>query len=368
MFHDMWNNKFSGTSRRSEAAVASQLLSDLHNDLANQLPAGWGIALAREAQRPNGGPDALMTITGPDAAEKRIVVEVKRQVEPRSVSALIEQLRRYALPNEAALVVAPFLSPRTRDLLAEAGISYADATGNLRIQIDRPAVFIRQTGATQNPWREKRSLHSLKGPAAGRVVRALCDFRPPYGIRELAARAQTPASSASRVVALIENEALLSRDVQGRILDVAWSRLIERWTEDYSLVGSNMIQTYLEPRGLDALLQKLRTAPWPYAVTGSFAAIRFAPVAPPRLAVVYVANAAVAAADLKLKRVDRGINVLLAEPFDPVVYERTTSHDTIVYASPSQVAADLLTSSDRAPAEGEALLRWMEGNEDAWRR
>jgi hypothetical protein len=364
----MRNTRSSGTPRRPGAIPNSQLLTDLFSELRTSLPRNWEIDVAREVQRPAGRLDALITIGAPDGTSKRIAVEVKHQIEPRAVPDVIAQLRRYALPDEALLAVAPFLGTRARELLTEANVSYADATGNLRLQFDNPAVFIQLSGATKNPWREERPLHSLRGPAAGRVVRALCDYRPPYGVRDLAARAQTPVASVSRVIGLLENEALITRDARGGIATVAWPPLIQRWIEDYSLAGSNTIQTYLEPRGLEALLAKLRATTWRYAVTGSLAAVRFAPVAPPRLAVVYVDNSAVAAADLKLKRVDRGINVLLAEPFDPVVYERTTSHDDVVYAAASQVAADLLTSSDRGPAEGEALLSWMEEHEDVWRR
>jgi len=37
-----------------------------------------------------------------------------------------------------------------------------------------------------------------------------------------------------------------------------------------------------------------------------------------------------------------GVNVLLVEPFDPVVFERSERREGLVTASPSQVAADLL--------------------------
>lgn len=45
-------------------------------------------------------------------------------------------------------------------------------------------------------------LRSLKGPTAGRVVRALCDFRPPYGFAgpclPLLGAADTVLTSSSR--------------------------------------------------------------------------------------------------------------------------------------------------------------------------
>jgi len=59
--------------------------------------------------------------------------------------------------------------------------------------------------------------------------------------------------------------------------------------------------------------------------------------------------------------------VLIAEPFDPVVYERTTKRDGLTLAAPTQIVADLLTGSGRMPSEGEELLGWMKDNERVWR-
>jgi hypothetical protein len=252
--------------------------------------------------------------------------------------------------------------------LAADGASYADATGNLRLVIDRPAVFISTQGKDADPWREERPLHSLKGRAAGRVVRALCDFRPPYGVRELAERARTPVASVSRVASLLDREALLARDLRGLITDVRWPGLLRRWADDYSLTKTNTVHRLLAPRGLDALLRSLPALPAAHAITGSLAAARLAPIAPPRLATIYVEDASTAADWLKLRPVEAGANVLLLEPFDPVVLDRAVDRDGLVYAAASQVAVDLLTGPGRGPVEGEELIRWMEGHENAWRR
>lgn len=97
------------------------------------------------------------------------------------------------------------------------------------------------------------------------------------------------------------------------------------------------------------------------------AAQRFAPIAPTRTAVIYVEDVLEAAERLKLQPADAGANVLLVEPSDPVVFERTTKRDDLVTAAPTQVAADLLTGPGREPSEGEELLTWMKKDEDAWR-
>ena len=50
---------------------------------------------------------------------------------------------------------------------------------------------------------------------------------------------------------------------------------------------ANSLTTYLEPRGPSVLFDRLREADFRYAVTGSFAAVRLAPVAEPRLVTLY---------------------------------------------------------------------------------
>jgi len=59
--------------------------------------------------------------------------------------------------------------------------------------------------------------------------------------------------------------------------------------------------------------------------------------------------------------------VILAEPFDPVVYERRREQEGVSYAVLSQNAADLLTSPGRGPSEAKEMMDWIEENEDSWR-
>ena len=104
-----------------------------------------------------------------------------------------------------------------------------------------------------------------------------------------------------------------------------------------------------------------------YAATGAFAAQRFDPIAPARAAALYVDDAYEAADRLGLREADAGANVVLLEPFDPVVFDRTVTRGGLRCVAPSQLAVDLLTGPGREPPQGQELLRWMQDNEDAWR-
>jgi hypothetical protein len=79
-------------------------------------------------------------------------------------------------------------------------------------------------------------------------------------------------------------------------------------------------------------------------------------------------DAAEAAVRLGLRAADAGANVMLVEPGDEGVFEGAVEREGIDYAAPSQVAADLLTSPGRGPAEGEELIDWMRSHEDVWRK
>jgi hypothetical protein len=292
-------------------------------------------------------------------------VEAKSRIEPKDVDYLAATLR--PTPEQPVLIAAPFLSPRTQERLRSRGFAYADLTGNVRLTLTEPGLFIETTGARENPTPGARVRKSLKGPKAGRLVRALCDFRPPVGLRELARRAGVDPGYASRVVDFLDREALVTRTPRGPITNVDWRALLTRWSQEYSPFGHQGAMTYLAARGIPAIIARLKKTKARYAVTGSWAAAQVAPVAVPRLLLVYVDAPADVAKALDLRPGDAGANVAILRPFDDIVFERTSPKGGVTVAALSQVAADLLTSPGRGPNEGAALMDWMQQNEGAWR-
>ncbi len=83
---------------------------------------------------------------------------------------------------------------------------------------------------------------------------------------------------------------------------------------------------------------------------------------------LFVDDVQTAARTLDLRETVLGANLFIAEPFDPVVYQRTIKHNGLTLAAPSQIAADLLTGTGRMPSEGVEMLDWMKDNERDWRR
>jgi hypothetical protein len=317
--------------------------------------------------------DAIFEVLSPDHTEALFVVEAKRSVVTRDLPAILEHLSAYqdqVGQGSSPMVAARYIGSSARTWLEEHGVSYVDATGNMHVLLERPALFLHDRGADRDPWRGPgRPRGTLHGPPAARVVRALVDFAPPMTVPDLVRRSGASTGATYRVVEFLEREALIDRGQRGPITNVKWRHLLERWSTDYGFQRSNTVRAYLHPRGLPVLLDSLRDvgSEVQYALTGSFAAHRMAPYASVRLAMVYVDNPQHVAEQLRIRPVDGGANVLLAAGEYDVVFDRVVEADGLKYVAPSQNAVDLLTGPGRSPAEALALLDWMEANEPAWR-
>lgn len=267
------------------------------------------------------------------------------------------------------MVVAPWLSSRTQELLVAEGMNYIDLTGNALVRLENPALFIETDGAACDPSPPPPAKARVRGPKAGRLIRMLVDVGPPYGVRELAEATGLAQGYVSRLLEALDEEALIERAQRGRVQSVDIGGLLRRWATSYDLFKSNDARTFLAAPGLSRTLTRLveLAAAERVAVTGSFAAVRLAPVAAPSLLCVYCENQNAVAEALDLIPADAGANVVLLRPYDPVAWERTTTQEGLMYVAPSQIAVDCLTGNGRMPAEGEAVLQWMLANEATWR-
>ena len=341
----------------------------LERFLAERIPAGWSLQARRTETPGRYRVDLLAEIASPGGEIAVLAVEVKRTLEPRDVLQAVDRLSTItadAWPRAVPVVASAYLSPRTRDLLRARGVGYVDFTGNARIEISAPGLFVSTDGAQRDPWPRDHKLRSLRGRGAARAMRAIIDTAPPYGVRELASSTGASAPTLSRVLDLLEREAIVTR-VRGAVSTVDWQGAIRRWAEDYDQTDSNTPTTVLEPRGLPALENKLRAMNFAYAATGALAAQRFDPIAPARLAAIYVTDPSQAIDGLDLRETEAGANVVLLEPLDPVVFDRTVERDGLRCVAPSQLAVDLLTGPGREPSQGEEMLAWMARNERVWR-
>ncbi|MGO9965051.1 MAG: hypothetical protein ACLPUG_16695 [Acidimicrobiales bacterium] len=353
------------------APEETALLERATDWLRSVLPPTWKVEIADRIVATPGGTvqiDGVINVTTPQGLGS-FLVETKRNLTPKDAEQMFSGMaRRYRQLNpysSATLVVAPWLSSRTRDVLSAEGINYIDLTGNARIEVASPGLFLSYQGADRDPQPAPRGKARVRGPKAGRLVRFLCDVTPPYSVSEIALATRLTPGYVSRLLESLDGEALIERTKRGQVASADVPGLLTRWTENYDVFKTNGSQTFVARQGPAKLMQRF-TDDGDIAITGSFAAVRLAPVAAPALLVAYARDVGIATA-FDLLPADRGANVVLLRPFDEVVWERTMTADGVCYVSPSQVAADCLTGNGRMPSEGEALVTWMVEHQAEWR-
>ncbi|MEU3907253.1 hypothetical protein AB0F20_26110 [Streptomyces goshikiensis] len=319
-----------------------------------------------------------------DSVFTQLLVEVTQVVPPRFVMDQLVpkvQLLREVNHYTNLLVIAPWISSQARELLRQNGIAYLDLTGNVDIRVPRPAIIIHTVGAQKAPRSAPReaSRTTLAGVKAGRLVRLLADVPPPHRATDLHRTSTLSLPYVSRLLDTLEDQLLIRR--KGRIItDVDWAQLLRARARETSLLTPGSYQGFLAPNGVPALLQQIPRLKTEYlggvtvsevlSVTGSYAAQRFARVAVGGQLMLYVGpwlNLDEAADELGLLPVTEGADVLLLNEPDSFVRRRSEFVDGVQYVAPSQAVLDCLAGPGRMPAEGEALLYFMEAHPEEWR-
>jgi hypothetical protein len=353
----------------------ARLLDEAAALLRRRLPPEWTVELSPppDMTGPSSTPDLIIHSVAA-GSQASILIEARREFSPRDADNLVTSPLLRRLRDRAGrtpiLVVAPYLSAKTRARLAAGQISYLDLTGNVRVVLDHPGLFIEADGAEQDPRESTPRRPGLRGAKVGALVRVLVDNRPPYTGALAARAAGVNEGYASRIFEALSDDGLIQRSRSGLITNVDWLELVKRRADALTLFGPGGTYRYVAREGARATLPALATVrtgdPRP-VVTGSFAAERLALVTSPAQLVVYTMSPARLAETLGLIEVESGADVVLIRPTNDVVFRGTREVSGVAYAAESQVAIDCLAGTGRMPAEGDAVLAWMVDNEEQWR-
>ncbi len=349
---------------RGNTASERGLLERAIQALSQRLPPSWKVGDL--SMLPSSSVDAQVKLMSPDGRVGMLALEARTRLEPKDVPAIVDRAMSRTQPG-TLMVISRYLSDSTRARLRDADTGYLDLTGNIRLALSQPGLYVETQGATEDPDREERHARSLKGSKAGRIARALIDQKGPPGVRDLATLTGVDAGYVSRVLSFLESEALITRAARGKIAAVDWPALLRRLGAEAPLDSRGRVRPYLDPRGIAAFVARLAQSSERYVISGSLAAASFAPVTPSRLAIVWFRDAEAAVGRLELREVNAGANVLVLDASDDNAFQGARQRNNTWFAAPSQTALDLLSSPGRGPAEAEELIRWMQENEEAWR-
>jgi hypothetical protein len=342
----------------------NELAQQAISRLKARLPANWEAGLQET-------PDLRATIGTPTTGQHLLLIEVKPRFRPADIDNLNKNLGRRlrATPGTyPILVISDYFSPRTRRALTEEGFNYVDTTGNVRIALDGPSLFLELEGA--NHLSTPTPNATLKGATAGRLMRFLVDVRPPYRLSDLEAVTGINKGYLSRLLEALTSEGLITRPSRGPVTDVDWPEILRRRASQVDLYRTNNAFTFIARTSIEGVLKDLRTLPLAddLVLTGSVAASRLAPIAAPSSLALYGnLQSDVVREGLELLPAEEGANVVLLRPPNTLPYLLTESIGGLTYAAPSQIVIDCLSGTGRMPAEGDAVLEWMSSTEDIWR-
>jgi DNA-binding HxlR family transcriptional regulator len=351
------------------------ILSSALDAMRSVLPSAWDLAFDA-ATRNDESLDGLVTLEGPNSVRVEFAVQAKRS-GASSATTLADQLTAIAARTSPRplLFLTDYASPAVRSELSQAGVSYADATGWVRIMNDEPLLLLSAEGAARSPRpRSTTDITRLGGRGASRIIRALLDGAAPLGVRQLAELSGTSPGSVAKVLPTLTADGAIERDMTGNVALIRKRALLDRWTQDYAFLNSNsVVLDYLAPRGLEPILSELRDRAG-VCVTGSAAARtylpeRTVPLVPLTQLACFARDIQRLANDLGMVRQERfAANVLLTQPTDPLLLDRPRrSPDGLPIAPASQVLADLVTLPGRSAQEADQLIEVLAKTDPAWK-
>ena len=350
----------------NETPGEPDLVDQAQQILAVGLPPKWSV------ERASGLAGPALLLTGPNGAATQLLVEAKARFAPRDIDRLLGGLgRRLRNSNTTRiLLVSEYLSPRSRDALTSEDIDYVDLTGNVRIAIEYPSVFINRSGTSPRTRVAATGSVSMRGASFGTVSRFMIDVAPPYSVAEIHESTGVTRGYVSKILDMLDENALVERGARGRVTDVKWDALLRARAAAVDLFTTNSSSTFIAPTGARQLMNRLGEAVGSLdeAVSGSFAAVRLAPIAAPTLLCLYTLRpSADVALDLSLLPADEGADVVVLQPPSASVFALSNVVDGVRWVAASQVAIDCLSGTGRMPSEGEAVLEWMAADEARWR-
>ncbi len=261
-----------------------------------------------------------------------------------------------------AVLMAPFISEASARICTEAGIGYADLSGNARLSFDQ--VYIEKRGS-ENPFREKREKRSLFAPRAARVLRVL--LTPPlraWKVLELQEASGVSLGQVSNVRKELFDREWAKTGSQGMYVSKP-EDLARAWQESYEPRPRRreLAYTMLHGNELDIAIRSAlaEAGKGEHAVLSSYSAARwFAPFARQATQFFYAdkPGAEMLKQHLHLQPVARGENVVILEPREDDVFSgRLEAAPGIWCSGLVQTWLDLGVAGERGREAADHLMR-----------
>jgi hypothetical protein len=291
--------------------------------------------------------------------EQILFADVKSSGQPRYARQAADRFFRLSSqqPEIYGVFIAPYISPASAAICADAGIGYVDLSGNCRLAFN--TIFILRENQP-NRFVVKKELASLFAPRSERILRTLLSFpNQTWTTMALARAANVSPGMVSHIKKLLVDREWIQVLEGGFRLSAPFD-LLATWAENYTFRKNKVFDYYSlkSPFELEiALGETCAESGITYALTGFSASARLAPAVRYQRAMAYVqGDIPSLAAQLGLKSVSSGPNITILSPYDEGVFLGSKPMDDVQVANPIQVYLDLKNYRGRGEEAAETLL------------
>ena len=259
------------------------------------------------------------------------------------------------------MLMAPYISDSTAELLRSNNLSYMDLCGNCYILTKRMVIRFEGKSNKYVEKREKKHYLSKSSSAASAIIRTMLDDPDRYWkVKDLSEKSGKGLGTVSNVKSFLRDKDWLDEHDKGfRLKNI--SELLHEWSRDYHKTDSLVKEYY----SFDSIAEtEKKISDWNMAhdndaILGGFsAAARYAPVVRYNRVNVYVKEQSLYefVKDNDLEPVQSGGNIIVTIPHDDTPCTFSKSVNNSLVTSPAQTIIDLLGMPNRGEEAALAII------------
>ena len=290
-----------------------------------------------------------------------LFADIKSRGEKRFIIEYVNSVKSFA-DSSRCMLIAPYISSDSAELLKENGINYMDLSGNCYVAADMIYISVEGKSNQYIPKRSNKNIFARSSLKSAIVLKTL--LNEPYRewqVQELVKMTGTSLGMISNIKAyLIENnwaEKVNSRFRLKNIQDLLWE-----WARVCNLKADQTEEYYSLDRIADfeAGLSLWNNNHGATVTLGSFsAAARYAPTVRYNKTFVYIEmqDKQEFIRDFGLKKVESGGNVTICTVYDQTATMFAREINNSMVTSPVQTILDLLSHAGRGEEAAEAIIQ-----------
>jgi hypothetical protein len=292
---------------------------------------------------------------------KYLLVEVKSSGEPRIVQSSIYQLKKLIGIDKGKYPVfaAPYVSEKSRAILASENIGYIDLIGDVYLRFD--SVLVDRISNLERET-ERRLTRGIFAKKATRVLRTILNTPDHlWKITELANICRMSPAGVYFIVNQLEDKGYILRGKDKDIKVVDSKRLLKDWASNWTVEKSKSTGFFSFAKSTEEIISKVskigNELKLKYALTGMAGASMVSPFVRYNDVWLYVSGDIDGLVKkLDLRPTTSGANIRIFEPYDEGVFMGSREIRDVNVVSNIQLYVDLFSYPARGQEQAERLL------------